>query len=41
MLNSDDDKRMQTFDRVTAYPCGTNTFKVCETEMMAMKKYNL
>ena len=34
-LNSNDDKRLQTFDRVTTYPYGTNTFKVCESEMLS------
>ena len=34
-LNSDDNKRLQTFDRVTTYPYGTNAFKVCETEMLS------
>ena len=34
-LNSNDDKRLQTFDRVTTYPYETNTFKVCETEMQS------
>ena len=38
VLNSKDDKRLQTFDRVTTYPYVTNTFKVCESEMMAVKK---
>ena len=38
-LNSNDDKRLQTFDRVTTYPYGTNAFKVCEREMMAVRKY--
>ena len=33
-LNSNDDKRLQTFDRVTTYPYGTNAFKVCESEML-------
>ena len=33
-LNSDDNKRLQTFDRGTTYPCWTNAFKVCETEML-------
>ena len=28
-LSSNDDKRLQTFDRVTTYPYGTNAFKVC------------
>ena len=39
-LNSNDDKSLQTFDRVTAYPYGLNAFKVCESEMMAVKKYS-
>ena len=34
-LNSNDDKRLQTFDRVTIYPYGTNAFKVCESEMLS------
>ena len=38
-ISSNDDKRLQTFDRVTTYPYGTNAFKVSESEMMAMKKY--
>ena len=33
-LNSNDNKRLQTFDRVTTYPNGTNAFKVCESEML-------
>ena len=33
-LSSNDDKRLQTFDRITTYPYGTNAFKVCESEMM-------
>ena len=36
-LNSNDDKRFQTFDRVTKYPYGTNAFKVCESEMLTAK----
>ena len=31
-LSSNDDKRLQTFDKITTYPYGTNTFKVCESE---------
>ena len=38
-ISSNDDKRLQTFDRITTYPYGTNAFKVCESEMMLMKKY--
>ena len=37
-LSSNDDKRIQTFDRVTTYPYGTNVFKVCENEMLLKKK---
>ena len=34
-LNSNYDKRLQTFDRVTTYPYETNAFKVCESEMLS------
>ena len=34
-LNSNDNKRLQTFDRITTYPYGTNAFKVCESEMLS------
>ena len=37
-LSSNDDKRIQTFDKVTTYPYETNTFKVCESEMPAKRK---
>ena len=33
-LNSNDDKRLQTFDRSTSYPYGTNAGKVCKTELL-------
>ena len=37
-LSSNDDNRIQTFDRVTTYPYGTNNaFKVCENEMLLKK----
>ena len=36
-LSSNDDKRLQTFDRITTYPYGTNAFKVCESEMLEVK----
>ena len=32
-LGSNDDKRIQTFDKVTTYPYGTNAFMVCANEM--------
>ena len=38
-LNGNDEKTLQTFDRVTTYPYGTNVFKVWEREMMAVRKY--
>ena len=38
-LSSNDDKRIQTFDKVTTYPYGTNAFMVCENEML-LKKIN-
>ena len=37
-LSSNDDKRLQTFDRITTYPHGTNDFKVSEDEMMIAKE---
>ena len=33
-LSSNDDKRLQTFDRITSYPYGTNVGKVCKTELL-------
>ena len=36
-LSSNDGKRLQTLDRVTTYPHGTNAFKVCESEMMIVR----
>ena len=36
-LSSNNDKRIQTFDKVTTYPYGTNVFKVCENEMLLKK----
>ena len=38
-LSSDDDKRLQSFDTIATYPHGTNAFKVCESEMLMVKKY--
>ena len=37
-LSSNDDKRLQTYDRFTTYPYGTNAFKVCESEMLSLRK---
>ena len=33
-LSSNDDKRLQTFDKITTHPYGINTLKVCESEML-------
>ena len=33
-LSSDNDKRLETFDRFTTYPNGTNALKMRESEMM-------
>ena len=38
-LSSDNDKRSQTFNRVTTYLYGTNVFKVCDSEMLAEKDF--
>ena len=37
-LSSNDDKRLQIHDRVTTYSYGTNAFKVCESEMLSLRK---
>ena len=31
-LSSNDDKRLQTFDRVTTYPYRANAIKMCESK---------
>ena len=37
-LRSNDDKRLQIFDRIKTYPYRTNAFKVCESEMLKCKR---
>ena len=37
-LSSSDNKRLQTFDKITTYPHGTNAFKVCESDMMIVRE---
>ena len=32
-------KRLQTFDKITTYPYGTNDFKVCESKMMIVRDF--
>ena len=40
-LSSNGDKRLQTYDKITTYPYGTNAFKVCESEMLNNKRFIL
>ena len=37
-LSSNDDKRIQTFDKIITYPYGTNAFMVCRNEMLLKNK---
>ena len=37
-LSSNDDKRLQTFDKITTYPSGTNMFGVYESEVSSKIK---
>ena len=37
-LSSNDDKILQTFDRITSYPYGTSVGKVCKTELLSRYK---
>ena len=34
-LTSNDDKRLQTFDKITTYPYGTNAGRVCKTKLLS------
>ena len=38
-LSGNDDKRLQTSDKITTYPYGTNAFKVCENEMIVVEDF--
>ena len=38
-ITSNDDKRLQTYDKITTYQHGTSVFKVCESEVIALKKH--
>ena len=33
-LSSNDDKRLQMFDRITSYPYRTSAGRVCKTELL-------
>ena len=37
-LSSNDDKRLQNFDRIRSNSYGTNAFKVCKNEMLSKYK---
>ena len=37
-LSSNDDKRIQTYDKIATYPYGMNAFEVCESEMLLSEK---
>ena len=37
-LSTNDDKRIQTFDKATTFPQETPTIKVCENEMLSVLK---
>ena len=34
-LGSNDDKRLQTFDKITIYPYGTSAGRACKTELLS------
>ena len=38
-LSSNDDKGIQTFDKITTFLYGTNVFKVCDSEMLSKNKW--
>ena len=37
-LSCNDDKRLQTFDRITSYSYGSSVGKVCKTEIISKYK---
>ena len=37
-LSSNDDKRLETFDRITSYPYGTSAGKVCKIQLLSEYK---
>ena len=39
-LSSNDDKRLQTFDRITSYPYGASAGKACKTELLSKVNMN-
>ena len=41
IISSNNDKRLQIYDRIKTYPYGANAFKVCESEMLMLKRFVL
>ena len=41
VLSSNDDKRLQTFDKIITHPYGKNAFKLCKSEMMMVRSLKL
>ena len=39
-ISHNNDKRIQTYDRITTYPYGTSAFKILESRMLIEKKKN-
>ena len=37
-LNSNDDKGLKTFDKITTYPYETSEFKACQSELLSKYK---
>ena len=37
LSSSNDDKRLQKFDKISTYPYRINAFKVCKSEMLSKK----
>ena len=37
-LTSNDDKKLQIFDKITTYPRRTNAIKVCKSKMLSKYK---
>ena len=37
-LSSNDDKRLQTHNKIITYPYGTDAFKICESKMLLLRK---
>ena len=40
-FSSNDDKRLQTFVKVTSYPCHANVRKVCKRELLQYLNINI